>query len=276
MSNSAQINSIPSTIFWGSPDGEVDKQGKFLFNCMILGRVLMGIKEDYENAVALTKKGRYVEARNLLMVHDHPKTNRLLERIDTAIANDKQAPKAKNKNEKTAWEKLGSKQKSQGIGCLVLLGLCGVISLFSMLSPSPGKQFEDGTLEGEARASVAEIFGSEQANEIETVVVNDIVVTLRFPLSDLSAWAARTEAENQLPKLVCELRERGLTGRTYQITGTISVVNALGNTSRAEGVETIIRPEIINAINCENADQYLVNLSAIAERYDVNPLIQGN
>lgn len=48
----------------------------------------MGIKEDYQKAVTLAKEGKYHEARNLLIVHDDERVDKLLNRINAAIAAD--------------------------------------------------------------------------------------------------------------------------------------------------------------------------------------------
>lgn len=125
-----------------------------------------------------------------------------------------------------------------------------------------------------AREAFVKSFGLRAADEIETLIVNDIVVTIRFPLNDISAYFARREAEIQLPDLVCELREAGLTNRTYQITGTIAIITASGQSRRAEGVETIIPPDVIDGLNCADTMARMnINLAALAERYDVSPLL---
>lgn len=130
------------------------------------------------------------------------------------------------------------------------------------------------TVEELASIAFADVFGQPRVDEIATLIVNDIVVTLRFPLTDFSAWSARREAELEFPNLVCALREQGLSNRTYQITGTIGVIDSFGNSSIAEGVETIVPASVVSQINCEAAEMFQVNLANIAERYDVNPLIQ--
>jgi hypothetical protein len=43
------------------------------------------IKQDYQKAQALAKQGKYEQARKLLIVHDHPKTNALLSKVNDAI-----------------------------------------------------------------------------------------------------------------------------------------------------------------------------------------------
>lgn len=132
------------------------------------------------------------------------------------------------------------------------------------------------SLETLAMQAFADVFGASRVGDIELLIVNDLVVTIRFPLTDLSAWAARREAELRLPQLVCAFREKGLIDQNYQITGTIAVVDAFGNTRQVEGVETIVPYDIVAQINCEAADQYNVNLEVIAARYDVHPLLQDN
>jgi len=108
--------------------------------------------------------------------------------------------------------------------------------------------------------------------DIEQLIVNERVVTLRFPLNNVSAGWALDEAELMFPQLVCNLRDAGFIDRTYQITGTIGVVDSFGNTSQAEGVEMILPWSATEQINCENI--YNVNLAVIAERWTVSPLLQ--
>jgi hypothetical protein len=136
--------------------------------------------------------------------------------------------------------------------------------------PSPTDTPEDMAI-----AAFSAAISRSRVESIETLVVNDIVVTIRFPLSDLSAGAARSEIENLFPKLVCELKEIGLTGRTYQLTGTISLIDAFGNTSIGEGVEMIIPAENVARLNCDESTIYGINLSIVAERYDIHPALQN-
>lgn len=46
----------------------------------------MGIKEDYQQALSLAKKGKFEQARALLLEYDHPRTNALLKKLNDAIA----------------------------------------------------------------------------------------------------------------------------------------------------------------------------------------------
>lgn len=124
--------------------------------------------------------------------------------------------------------------------------------------------------ESVAETAFINVFGRNR--EIQTLIVNERVVTIRFPLTDLSVRSARFEAETRLVDLTCALREAGFTGRTYQITGTIMLVDDFGNTFPGEGVEAIIPAEVVQQINCEN--MALVDLAAIAERFDLHPALQ--
>lgn len=57
------------------------------------------IKDDYQQAVALAKQGKFERARSLLIAHDHPKTNALLDKVNAAIATRSEvAPQAKQVN----------------------------------------------------------------------------------------------------------------------------------------------------------------------------------
>lgn len=55
----------------------------------------MGIKEDYNMAVELVKQGKYEQARRLLLIHDHPKANALLAKINEVMASTGDTPKRK-------------------------------------------------------------------------------------------------------------------------------------------------------------------------------------
>lgn len=127
------------------------------------------------------------------------------------------------------------------------------------------------TAEERAREVFEGVFGSR---ELEQLLVNDLVVTLRFPLTDLSAGSARFEAEHRFVELACELKDAGFTGLTYQITGTITVVDNFGNTHPAEGAELILPSDSIAQMNCEN--QTYIDLNSIAERFDLHPALQDN
>lgn len=133
-----------------------------------------------------------------------------------------------------------------------------------MLSATPS--LEDIAIEAVEDAMTA------KRDDIEMLIVNDIVVTLRFPLNDVSAGFARREAELMFPQLVCNLRDGGLVNRDYQITGMIDVVDALGNSSTAKGVEMILPWSVTEQLNCENV--FNINLAMVAERWSVSPLLQ--
>lgn len=109
-------------------------------------------------------------------------------------------------------------------------------------------------------------------DDIATLIANDRVVTLRYALSDFSASAARHQAEVEFPRFVCALREAGFTQQEFAFTGTIQVVDSFGNEGTAEGVEMILPARTVAAINCDNLSN--VDLSEIAERYDVSPLLR--
>lgn len=46
----------------------------------------MSIKDDYAQAMELAKAGKFEQAQALLVAHDHPKTNALLEKVNAALA----------------------------------------------------------------------------------------------------------------------------------------------------------------------------------------------
>lgn len=123
-----------------------------------------------------------------------------------------------------------------------------------------------------AREVFVDTFSSQR--ELMTLVVNDLVVTMRFPLTDLSASSARFEAESRFVDLVCNLRDAGLTERTYQITGVITMVDNFGNRSLAEGAEMILPWDAISQMNCDNKP--FINLAAISERFDLHPALEGD
>lgn len=113
----------------------------------------MPIDTNYQRALSLAKAGKLEEAQNLLLTMDSPEAEKLLEKVNKAIAARQgstqiknqavpQAEKAKNapklsrdaeavKDGIKAYEKekQQEKAKNQGIGCLVLIALfvaCGV------------------------------------------------------------------------------------------------------------------------------------------------------
>lgn len=47
----------------------------------------MGIKEDYSQAVKLAKEGKFIEAKELIIVYNDPRTKKLVEKLNTAIFN---------------------------------------------------------------------------------------------------------------------------------------------------------------------------------------------
>ena len=124
-----------------------------------------------------------------------------------------------------------------------------------------------------ARQAFGSVFGDSRIDEIQTLVVNDIVVTIRFPLNDISAYFIRKEAELEFPTLVCALRDAGLTNRNYQITGTMTIITNTGQRAPAEAIETIIDSSMIARLNCEGTPWMNFSVENIAERYDIHPLL---
>lgn len=117
------------------------------------------------------------------------------------------------------------------------------------------------------------------ADDIVFLLVNENVVTARWHLSDLAAWAARHEATTHPPDIACRLRAAGFTGQTYQLTGLLAVVDAMGNERDAEGVEVIIPPALHEQFNCENV--VMINIenavrvsSAPDAAFRLHPLLQ--
>lgn len=76
----------------------------------------MGIKEDYRQAIVLAKAGQFEQARALLIAHDHPKTNALLDKVNQAIASG-----TKQKPARRGWL-----MKLAGGAVLTVL-ICGVL-----------------------------------------------------------------------------------------------------------------------------------------------------
>jgi hypothetical protein len=100
--------------------------------------------------------------------------------------------------------------------------------------------------------------------KIELLVVNEQVVTLWFPMTNLSAGAVKYEAETQFAVLACALRTAGLTGRKYQFLGTVKMVDAAGRERSMKIVEVIISAAAIRQMNC---DAPLINLPELADRF---------
>lgn len=118
-----------------------------------------------------------------------------------------------------------------------------------------------------ARDAYREAMGRSRLDDLDRLIVNERIVTIRFALGSFPI----TTAETFYPQLVCELRGAGLTGRTYQITGTVNLVDNFGNVFEGEGVEMILYWDTISQINC--GSPHNVNLPAIADRWDVHPAL---
>lgn len=163
-----------------------------------------------------------------------------------------------------------------GYGCTLLLGLVAIVLLAYATgeNKTPAARPRatitvDNSPEGRVRMVFAGVFPSRTP---ETLIVNDRVVTLRFALSDLSAGVALMEGRTGFARLACALRAAGFVSQTYQITGTVQLVDPYGNVSTGEGIEMILGPAAYNRMNCDNPG--MIDLARIAERYDVHPALQ--
>lgn len=106
------------------------------------------MQSDYDRAVALAKSGRLHEAQELLFGLEDERSERLLEKVNKAIAARGTSgtiaqPKAKNVDMAAAVAegmkqaekaKAQEKSKQMGYGCLALLAMCGVCWLAIMFS----------------------------------------------------------------------------------------------------------------------------------------------
>lgn len=126
-------------------------------------------------------------------------------------------------------------------------------------------------LDDAARNAFTQAFGTDR--ELVRLIVNDIVVTIRFPLNNFSENAARSDAESGFVNLVCNLIQEGLVNRTYQITGTIDMINPeTGSRSTAEGAEMILPAGAVTQVDCENRTS--IDLEVVAERFDWHPVLE--
>lgn len=109
--------------------------------------------------------------------------------------------------------------------------------------------------------------------DVERVIVNDRVVTLRYRFlrhfSDTDEYL--DQAQKDFGLIICNLLSKGFTTQTFQFTGLIPTVDSFGNEGWSEGVEMILPADVAQQINCDNLEA--VNFENIAERYDIHPLL---
>jgi hypothetical protein len=129
-----------------------------------MGVYYMSEDKLYQKAVTLIKSRNYEGAKAILEELDSLEAKRLLNRVNSALSKQKQdmlaqrvnAPeKAKNvdlsteivkgiKQAKT--EERQTKAKQQGIGCLVLLAICGVCSLIYVATSQPSLKMSEAKM----------------------------------------------------------------------------------------------------------------------------------
>lgn len=97
-----------------------------------------------------------------------------------------------------------------------------------------------------------------RANEIETMVANHLVVTLRYGLHEENRAG---QANRNFALIACNLWDHGFTAQTFQFTATM-------NGGRQEAVEMILPPTARDLIDCDNPEN--VSMALYAERYDVH------
>lgn len=121
------------------------------------------------------------------------------------------------------------------------------------------------------------VIGPQRA--VERVLVNDLVVTLRWELSGFSGPAARQQGDRDIVTLSCRLRDAGFDQQRYQLAGLITVYDTTtGNERTAEGIEVVVPPSVYQAFNCDNA--IIIDIEAALRfsddpdaRYDVHRLL---
>lgn len=103
----------------------------------------MGIKEDYQQALALAQEGKFEQARSLLITHDHQKTNALLKKVNDAIASGRgTAPEQKKVNKPRKTSKI-----TKALLVIAMLAMIGLASYYyvQVYIPAQGQaaQIED-------------------------------------------------------------------------------------------------------------------------------------
>lgn len=87
------------------------------------------IKQDYEQAIEFIKQGQLKEAQQLLVKHNHPKTNELFKKVELLTrANSKQ--KNRNKRQNNSKPKSFQKPLTILIGTLFILGILTLSTLY--------------------------------------------------------------------------------------------------------------------------------------------------
>ena len=99
-------------------------------------------------------------------------------------------------------------------------------------------------------------------NDVERVIANELVVTLRF---ELQKNDRARQANSDFTLIACNLWANGFTYQTFQFTATMSG-------GQPEAVEMILPPTARELIDCENPES--VSMALYAERYDIHPELQ--
>jgi hypothetical protein len=235
-------------------------------------------RDQYQQALTHARAGDLQAARKLLLKLNTPEAEKLLARVNARIlalqdADEPPAPAAKAKPAPKA--KSAAKEKAKPTPLQYLLAtifVCGGCWLFMQFSANP-PEYGDSP-EDNVREAVVASFGRISADGIETLVVNDEVVTVSFPIDSYNEESTISNAELNFPQLICALRERGLTGRRYIFQGIVQTIDSLGNEGSAKGIEAIFAPDVIAAVNCESARNFAVDTRAIAESFTVFPVLQ--
>lgn len=121
--------------------------------------------------------------------------------------------------------------------------------------------------------SQAQKIAKRELTDVESVqVFNDslgAVVIIEYNISEL----ADLDFTNwNIVEAICEFRKEGFTSYGFRIAGKIQVVNNFGEVSTANGLVVVVEPSTANRLNCDNTVD--VNLSAVADQYDVHPAMR--
>lgn len=156
----------------------------------------MGVKEDYQQAVNLAQQGNYKEARHLLIAHDHPKTNALLDKVNKAILADGiNQPKVKQKT-KSGTHPLVKIFRAIVVSFFIVCG--GLYILAGFLPPLPSEEVTTNLNSNNNHNSDTII--STQAPLVPPTTDDNIVINPLNPQTVFAAIGAQTRA---CPRIGC-------------------------------------------------------------------------
>lgn len=127
------------------------------------------------------------------------------------------------------------------------------------------------SMQDQLKASIAQLT-SKSASQIEVDSFDGNLITFKFPLSDLSADFAKSDAQSSMPKIACFLKTFSVKSAKYIVYGTVPVKDVYGNQSIGNGVIMTLTPSNLSKFNCSDPD--LINIARAADSYTISPVLQ--